>query len=94
MGETLTGVVDRFEGDQAVVLLESEGEVVDELVVDREDLPEDGRHDDAVLQLSLDEGEIVGIEYNQLETEDRREGAQNRFENLSKRPPSSDSNSN
>lgn len=88
MGETYTGVVDRFEGEQAVILLESEGEVFDELVVDTEDLPEAGRRVDAVHRISREHGEAVSIEYDKEETERRKENAQYRFENLSQRPSS------
>lgn len=91
MGEIYTGVVDRFEGDQAVVLLESEGEVVDEMVVNADELPEAGRHDDAVLQISIEDGEIESIAYSEEETDSRKESAQSRFQDLSQRPHSSDS---
>ncbi|MFB9807267.1 DUF3006 family protein, partial [Haladaptatus pallidirubidus] len=45
---TFTAVLDRFEEEQAVLLLESNGETVDELVIHRDDLPESGRHQDAI----------------------------------------------
>jgi hypothetical protein len=93
MGEIYTGVVDRFEGDQVVVLLESDGDVVDERLVSTDKLPEAGRHDDAVIQVSLEDGEIADIEYDEDETESRKERAQSRFQNLSERPPSSDNDS-
>lgn len=52
-----TGVIDRFEGDFAVVLLEVYGNVVDQIVIDRSKLPADAVHPDAVLSVTLtDEG--------------------------------------
>lgn len=88
MGETYTGVVDRFEGEQAVILLESEGEIIDEVVVSTGDLPEAGRHDDAVLRITREQGIIEAIEYDKEETKNREETVQERFKDLSQRPPS------
>ncbi|SFR96744.1 Protein of unknown function [Halomicrobium zhouii] len=85
---TYTAVVDRFEADLAVLLLEDDGETVGEVVVDEEALPEDGRHVDAVLAVELDDDELVGVTYEEAETEDRSEQAQSRFDSLSQRPPS------
>ncbi|WP_327051939.1 DUF3006 domain-containing protein [Halomicrococcus gelatinilyticus] len=88
MGDVMTGVVDRFEGDQAVILLESDTEVVDEVVVDEREIPEDGRHVDAVLRVELEEEDVVRISYEAEETEERKSRVQDRFERLSERPPS------
>ncbi len=87
---TYTGVVDRFEGDRAVLLLESDGETVAERVLDGERLPESGRRVDAVLELQLRDGEVVDITYDPEETASRTERAQRRFDELSRRPPPSD----
>jgi len=92
MGDVMTGVVDRFEGEQAVLLLESDAEVVDEVVVDEREIPEDGRHVDAVLCVELEEEDVVRISYDAAETEERKTSVQDRFERLSERPPSDDSN--
>ncbi|AHG04359.1 hypothetical protein HALDL1_12705 [Halobacterium sp. DL1] len=93
MSETRTAVLDRFEttdgGDElAVLLVEADGEVVDELVVDRELLPADGRHENAVFAVTLADGELTEIAYRPEETEARTEAAQSRFDRLSRRPPS------
>lgn len=87
MGEHYTGVVDRFEGEQAVVLLEAGDEVVDEWIVGREELPADGRHVDAVLHIELEDEYVVEITYDEEETTRRKESAQERFDNLARRPP-------
>lgn len=86
----LTAVLDRFEGDLAVLVLEAGGETVGEKVVDRAALPEDARHADAVLELTLEVGDIVAVAYDADETEERGETAQSRFDRLSRRPPGAD----
>ncbi|CCQ34989.1 hypothetical protein HLRTI_003108 [Halorhabdus tiamatea SARL4B] len=90
---TFTGVVDRFEADRAVVLLEADGETIDEIVLDKDRLPEDGRHVDAVLTIELEDGGIQEIAYEADETESRSERAQRRFDSLSQRPPTSEDDS-
>ena len=94
MTETeFTAVLDRFEDDQAVLLLEVDGEVVDELVVSVDALPVEARHQDAVLTVSVDDEVLVDAEYEPVETESRKTSAQDRFDRLSRRPPSNDDES-
>jgi hypothetical protein len=88
-----TGVVDRFEGDQAVVLLEADGETVGERALDRTRLPDDGRHVDAVIRVAVRDGDVVDVSYQPDESERRAERAQRRFDELSSRPPSADDES-
>ncbi len=85
-----TGVIDRFEDDLAVILLEKDGEVVDELVLDRSDLPSDAAQEDAILDVTLEDGEVTDLVYDPAETENRKNRAQSRFDRLSERPPSDD----
>ena len=88
---TFTGVVDRFEDDLAVILLEAAGGVIDEVVLDRTELPADAAHPDAILEVTLtNDGEVTAIEYDPTETADRKEQAQSRFDRLAERPPSDD----
>lgn len=89
-----TGVVDRFEGDQAVVILERDGNAVGDLVVDRDRLPQDARHVDAVLTVRVEDDELAGLSYRPDETDDRRERAQDRFDRLSQRPEEGDEGDN
>ena len=84
-----TAVVDRFEDDQAVLVLERDGETVDELVGDRAELPDDAGQD-AVLRLLVDHGHLVDAEYDESETTARRDAAQDRFDRLAERPPDDD----
>lgn len=85
---TYTAVVDRFEEELAVLLLEADGETVDEMVVDREVLPEDGRHVDAVFEVEIEDDDLVAGDYLESETTERAERSQRRFDSLSQRPPS------
>lgn len=87
---TYTAVLDRFEGDQAVLVLEQDGRDVADYPVPTERLPEVGRQQDAVFDVAIEDGNLVDITYNPGETESRRESAQQRFDRLSKRPPKRD----
>ena len=79
-----TAVVDRFEGDLAVLELTTPYGLR-ELVVDESELPEEGRQQDAVLEVTVESQELVSAVYNEQETESRGEGAQGRFDQLSNR---------
>ncbi|ELZ18464.1 hypothetical protein C477_10363 [Haloterrigena salina JCM 13891] len=100
MTERYTAVLDRIvDGETAVLLLEDDGTVVDERVLDVDRLPEDGRHEGAVFDVELADDDSLeadddGPEANDdLETmsyrpsleRDRREEAQDRFDRLSER---------
>lgn len=74
-GETV--VVDRIEGDQAVLLVETDGVTTDRRVVDVDELPVDGRQEGAVLQ-PVDGGYV----YDEAETERRTSDAESRFDQL------------
>ncbi|WP_126661691.1 DUF3006 family protein [Haloterrigena salifodinae] len=101
MTERYTAVLDRIvDGETAVLLLEDDGTVVDERVLDVDRLPENGRHEGAVFDVELADDDSLeadddGPETNDddLETmsyrpsleRDRREEAQDRFDRLSER---------
>lgn len=82
-----TAVLDRFEGNLAVLLVEDGDSVVGDAVVARERLPESGRHQDAVFDVVFEDGDPVDFDYRPETTEERREGAQSRFDRLSRRAP-------
>ncbi len=86
-----TAVLDRFEDDLAVLLLEHEGELVDDIAVPRTELPESARHQDSVLDVSVEDGAIQQATYKAEETVERAERAQSRFDRLSQRPSESES---
>ena len=90
MSDTYTAVVDRIAEGRAVLLLEADGETVDQcdLPADdlpADDLPEDGRHEGAVFEATVEDGTIADLAYRPGTEADRREAAQDRFDRLSKR---------
>ena len=88
-----TAVLDRFEEETAVLLLEADGEQVDELLVDREALPTDGRQQDAVFDVVVCGESLRVLSYLDAETERRRGDAQDRFDRLSSELPTEESSS-
>jgi len=85
---TYVAVVDSIEDGVATVFFEDDGDEVGNAVVDAAALPADGRHADAVLSVTVVDGDPVEWSYDAERTETRRERAQNRFDRLSERPPS------
>lgn len=85
-----TAILDRFEVNQAdtnlaVLLLEEEGTVVDDYVVEESVLPEPARHEGAVLDVVIEDADLMAVDYLEEETADRKEAAAERFDRLSKR---------
>lgn len=85
MTDTYTAVIDRIVEGTAVLLLEVDGETVDQFDVPLEGIPEDGRHEGAVFEATVTDDELAGLEYRPETEADRRETAQDRFDRLSKR---------
>lgn len=85
MTETYTGVIDRIVDDIAVLLLETEGETVDQHDLPIDAVPEAGRHEGAVFEVTVEDGELRELSYRPETESDRREAAQDRFDRLSKR---------
>ncbi|MGM0592523.1 MAG: DUF3006 domain-containing protein [Halobacteriota archaeon] len=88
---TYVAVLDRFEGDLAVLLLERDGETVDDISVPRAVLPADGRHPDAVFDFTVSPNRTT-LEYDPEAGTERLDAARDRFERLARRPPSATSN--
>ena len=84
-----TAVVDRFEGDRAVLVTDA-GETV---VVSRERLPREGRFVDAVVRVALAHGTATALSYDAAATRRRRRRARTRFGVLSRPLDSPDENS-
>jgi hypothetical protein len=82
---TYTGVLDRFEEELAVVVVEVDEQTAVERVLDRGTLPSAGRHVDAVLELAFERGTLADVTYRPDETRARRRSAQRRFDRLSRR---------
>lgn len=86
MTETYSAVIDRIvDGEQAVLLLERDGETVDELTVAVERVPDPGCHEGAVFEVAVEDGAVESWEYRPETERQRREAAQDRFDRLSKR---------
>ncbi|WP_049927428.1 DUF3006 family protein [Halopiger goleimassiliensis] len=86
MTETYTATVDRIvDGETAVLLLEEDGEVAEQLEVEAAALPEPAREDGGVLRVTLEDGAYVDAEYLAAETERRREAVRERYDRLSER---------
>jgi hypothetical protein len=91
MSETHTAVLDRIvDGEKAVLLLEADGDVVGERIIDVERLPESGRHEGAVFDVTVDEETLLEASYREAAERERRESARARFDRLSERLPDGD----
>lgn len=83
-----TAVVDSIEDGFATVFFEQDGEEVGNAVLEADRLPEDGKHADAILTVTVVDGDLETVQYGPEQTTKRSGAAQNRFDRLSKRPPS------
>ncbi len=84
MNGTYTAMVDRIvDGETAVLLLEEDGETVDQLDIAATRLPSTGRHEGAVLEVRVEAGEFREAEYLPEITQSRKASAQERFDRLS-----------
>ena len=85
-----TAVIDEIEAGTARLELEApDGDLYD-LYVDTEQLPADGRHESAVLNVEVADETLVTAEYDNAETERRRKSMRDRFERLVEQPPDGD----
>jgi hypothetical protein len=82
---TYTAVLDRFEGEDAVLILEGDDQPAGQLVVASETLPDDGHHQDALFTVTVRDEALVDATYHPERTERRRESAQSRFDRLARR---------
>lgn len=85
MTESYIGAVDRIvDGKTAVILLEEDGEVIEQLNVPVEQLPDEAQEGGAILEVTVDDGDFVNAEYLAAETNQRKETARERLDRLSK----------
>ena len=90
MNGEFTGTVDRIvDGETAVILLEEDGEVIEQVDVPVERLPDPAREDGGVLSVTMADGEFVEASYLEAETTERRESIREKLDRLS-RPLSED----
>ncbi|MCU4744107.1 DUF3006 domain-containing protein [Natronoglomus mannanivorans] len=86
MDGTYTGVVDRIvDGETAVILLEEDDQVIDQLDVAAGRLPEPVQTDGGVLSVTLEDDEVVSMVYRPEKTRARRESAREKLDRLSER---------
>jgi hypothetical protein len=83
-----TAVVDSIEDGLASVFFERDGESLGGDVIDATALPEVAQEADAILHVTVEDGECTEWEYDSELTDERAEAAQSRFDRLSQRPPS------
>lgn len=88
-----TAVVDSIEDGLATVFFEEGSADVGNSVFDASHIPEAGRHADAIFWVTVEDEFVVEWNYQEDETEQRKDAAQNRFDRLSKRPPSDEGES-
>jgi hypothetical protein len=91
-------VLDRFEvteagTERAVLLLESDGRQVDQLIVERTELPANAERD-TVLEITVEGDSVVDATVDETATDDRTDAAQRRFDRLARRPPDEDGDPN
>jgi len=86
MIETYTATLDRIvDGQKAVLLLEEDGETIDQLDVDVTELPSEAQHEGAILEISVEAGELSEAVYRPDVTRSRKESAQERLDRLSRK---------
>jgi hypothetical protein len=83
---TYTAVVDEVEDSLARLELEDANEELYELVLDIVELPAAGRETGSVLTIEFVDSEVTDAEFDPEATERRSETAQDRFDQLSRRP--------
>ncbi|WP_137290868.1 DUF3006 domain-containing protein [Natronorubrum halophilum] len=84
MTDTYTATLDRIvDGQTAVLLLEENGETIEQLDVDVTQLPPEGQHEGAILEITVEASELCKAEYLPDATQSRKESAQERFDRLS-----------
>jgi len=85
-------VVDRIEDTLAALELSDADGNRYSLGIAEDELPTQARHADAVLQVTVAEGELVDETYQPEETTTRKQETQDRFDRLSQRAPRNEDN--
>lgn len=84
-------VVDAIEDGLARVFLEQDGTEVGSTVVSVDQIPQAGRHADAVLAVTIADGALADLRYLPDTTRERKTAAQRRFDDLADRRSADDS---
>lgn len=85
-----TAVVDSIEDGLATVFFEQDGTEMGSAVIDSTALPTEAQHADAILEVTVEDGEMLEARYDPEQAKERKEAAQDRFERLAERPSSED----
>lgn len=81
-----TAVLDRIVDEStAVLLVEADGDVLTQRNEPIDRVPEAGRHEGAVFEVTVDEGVIVAWDYRPKRETARHERLQEKFDRLAKR---------
>jgi len=82
---THNAVVDRIvDGQTAVVLIEVDGEVSEQIDIEADELPKDVGEGD-VIEITISSGTVESVHALREETQSRKEKAQDRFDQLSEK---------
>ena len=88
MTDVKTAVLDRIvDGKTAVLLVEEGDQVIEQFDLAVEAIPEGGRHEGAVFDVVLEDGDVGDLDYRPDEERERRDAAQAKFDRLSERLP-------
>lgn len=83
---TYTATVDRIVDEEtAVILLEDDDDIIEQLDVPIEELPEAGRDEGSVLAVTVADGEFVTAEFRPEETANRSVAIEEKLDRLSRR---------
>ena len=86
MTDTTIGIIDRIvDGETAVLLVEAGEETTDEFALAVTSVPEEGRHEGAAFEVTIESGTVRELTYRPEVERNRRETAQDRLDDLSKR---------
>lgn len=84
MNGTYIAVVDRIiDGETAVLLFEEDDEVIEQIELAVEQLPERGQHEGAVLNVDVAGNNVESIQYEPNATRNRQESLKERLDRLS-----------
>jgi hypothetical protein len=85
MDGTFTAVVDRIVDETtAVILVEEDGEIIEQVTVPAEEVPAQSRDEGGRLSLKFRDGDLVSIAHAE-DTSEREESIREQFDRLSRR---------
>ncbi len=82
---TYTAVVDRIVEETAVLLVEDDGEVIEQVEIPVTELPEPAQENGGVLTVTIADEEVVELIYKSEETKNRQDSISEKLDRLSTR---------